>query len=303
MLESSVHLIIEDSKGRGLWIYGAGRQGKKLAAEMAESNLEICGFVDKRADELKQCMGYPVLLPVGLDVSKQYILLTFVDHEIANTLIQFGFTSKDYCPVFERAYSSKEDIVWKGCHVGRYTYGYKELLEYYPIATRIGRYCSINHTARIWNNHSTECITTSPILDTFPFVTLDKYKSRERLVRKYGTHYNNHPLTESAIRDNRPVEIGNDVWIGANVIILPGVNIGDGAILAAGTVVTKDVPPYAMVGGVPAHIIRYRFTDEEIKILLKIRWWDWTEKQIEDNIELFYQPMKFFEVMKDSLSI
>ena len=64
--------------------------------------------------------------------------------------------------------------------------------------------------------------------------------------------------------------IGNDVWIGANVSILPGVYIGDGAVIAAGAVVTKDVEPYAIVGGVPAKVIRYRFSPKEIYILLKI---------------------------------
>ena len=302
MLESSLHLIIEYSKDRELWIYGAGEQGKRLANEMVGHNLKLSGFVDRRADELKKCMEYPVLSPNELNVAKQYILLTFVDLEIANVLSQFSFTQKDFCLVVKNAYPTKEDIVWRGCHVGKYTYGYKELLEYYPLATRIGRYCSINPTAKIWNNHSVDCITTSPILDHYPFFEMDKFKDRERFIRKYGKHCNNHPFDDSAIRDNRPVEIGNDVWIGASVIILPGVNVGDGAILAAGAVVTKHVPPYAIVGGVPARIIRYRFSEEQIKLLLRIRWWDWTEDQIEKNIELFYQPTKFFDAMGCSLN-
>ncbi|EPZ37468.1 transferase hexapeptide repeat containing protein [Anoxybacillus ayderensis] len=89
------------------------------------------------------------------------------------------------------------------------------------------------------------------------------------------------------------MSIGNDVWIGANSIVLDGVKIGDGAIVAAGAVVTKDVPDYAIVGGVPARVIRYRFNEEIIKQLKVIKWWDIDlnnlknyENQFED-IELF----------------
>jgi acetyltransferase-like isoleucine patch superfamily enzyme len=72
----------------------------------------------------------------------------------------------------------------------------------------------------------------------------------------------------------KPVSIGNDVWIGVNVVVMGGVNIGDGAIIGAGAVVTKDVPPYAIYGGVPAKLIRYRFEQEEISFLLAFKWWD-----------------------------
>ena len=90
------------------------------------------------------------------------------------------------------------------------------------------------------------------------------------------------------------VKIGNDVWIGARVIILPGVTVGDGAIIGAGAVVTHGVPPYAVVAGVPARIVRFRFSDEQIEKLLKIAWWNWEERKIFENLDLFYGDVKKF---------
>ena len=83
------------------------------------------------------------------------------------------------------------------------------------------------------------------------------------------------------------VEIGNDVWIANNVIIMDGVTIGDGAVIAAGAVVTKGVEPYSIVGGVPAKLIRKRFSDEQIEKLLKIKWWDWNYEKIKENYKNF----------------
>jgi hypothetical protein len=74
--------------------------------------------------------------------------------------------------------------------------------------------------------------------------------------------------------------VGSDVWTMENCLILAGVKLGDGAYVAAGAVVTKDVPPYAIVGGNPAKLIRYRFTEEQIAALLEIRWWDWPEDKV-----------------------
>lgn len=295
MYEENIELIIKCARGRKLFIYGAGERGKRLLNEMSEYNLKISGFIDRRADEIQTFCDCPVLPPSKLNVNTQYILLLFIDMDIQINLIQHGFIETDYCIMFENELFSKEDTIYNGCKVGRYTYGYKNLLKYHPIAKSIGRYCSINDTARIGNNHPIDYVTTSPLLD-FPFFSsYPEYLKRRKFCEKYGKYFNNHPYENSPLRNNKPIEIGNDVWIGANVIILPGVTIGDGAVLAAGAVVTKDVEPYTIVGGVPAKIIKKRFSDNIIKKMLKIAWWNWSHEEIEKNIELFYQQEKFVE--------
>lgn len=86
---------------------------------------------------------------------------------------------------------------------------------------------------------------------------------------------------------SKEVSIGHNVWIGDCVIILPGVIIGNGAVLAAGSIVTKNVPPYAIVGGCPAKVIRYRFDTEKIKEIENSEWWDWSIAKMKKNIDFF----------------
>lgn len=147
------------------------------------------------------------------------------------------------------------------------------VLYQYPIngdKLKIGKFCSIAcGTKFLFNsaNHALDSLSTYPFPLFFEEWNLEKEK-----------------VTDAW--DNRgDIVIGNDVWIGYEAVILSGVTIGDGAIIGTRAVVTKDVPPYTIVGGVPAKPIRKRFDEKVIKELLKIKWWDWTEEKIARNIE------------------
>lgn len=289
--------ILEWSSKRNIWIYGAGDGGRILKEVLDKNSITIKGFIDKRSKELNKFENLPVKEMKNVYPENDFIVVALrgLDVQVCTLIESFGYAKKDYYYLVAGEIINKEDIIYKNCKIGRYTYGYEGLLESYPMAESIGRFCSINPTAKIWNNHALGCITTHPLLDHPYFYSWEKSIKRENLLNEFGCYTKNHEYENSKIRDNRPVVIGNDVWIGANVIILPGINIGDGAIIAAGAVVTKDVDNYAIVGGVPAHLLKYRFSKDVIDKLLRIKWWEWNIEEIESNIELFYQPELFVE--------
>lgn len=115
------------------------------------------------------------------------------------------------------------------------------------------------------------------------------------LLTPHSIFYKNKPwgfhpewVAPADFDENKRTIIGSDVWIGSRAMVMDGVKIGDGAIIAAGSVVTKDVPPFAIVGGAPAKLIRYRFSDEVIARLQKIKWWDLPDEEITRVIDLFH---------------
>lgn len=104
----------------------------------------------------------------------------------------------------------------------------------------------------------------------------------------------NYPFPANEIGEKKGITVGNDVWIGLNAIILNGVKIGNGVTIAAGAVVTKDVPDYCVVAGVPAKIIKRKCTEQEAKELCQIAWWDWSEELINKAMPDFKRPIPEF---------
>lgn len=146
-----------------------------------------------------------------------------------------------------------------GVTMGRYSYMGKNN----SVAnTTIGSFCSIASYCAIGGGaHPLDMVSTSPVF----------YEGKNG----FDKHFSNIP-TEV----NKAVEIGNDVWIGEAVFINDGLKIGTGAVIGAHSVVTKDVPPYAIVAGAPAKILRYRFDEETIQRLLESKWWEWSDEKL-----------------------
>ena len=156
----------------------------------------------------------------------------------------------------------------RGSEVGAYSYiSPNTVIE----NAQIGRFCSISDHCRIgMGTHNTNQISTSPIF------TQKVNGTKARWVDK---NVNDSPF--------RKVRVGNDVWIGSRAMILGGVTVGDGAVVGAGAVVTKDVPAYAIVAGVPAKVIKYRFPDRLIELLMDFKWWYYPEDVLREHISRF----------------
>lgn len=151
--------------------------------------------------------------------------------------------------------------------IGPGTYGVPEIFTHMYDSTclHIGNYCSIAPTVVLGGGHPPDRVTTYP---------------HRIWMGMEGAGEDGFPAP------SKDTVIGSDCYIGWRCTLLSGVTIGDGVIVGVGALVTKDVPPYAIVGGNPARVIRYRFSEEQIAALLEIRWWDWPEQEIRDAVPL-----------------
>lgn len=162
--------------------------------------------------------------------------------------------------------------------IDRYSYvGYDSEV----VNCEIGAFCSIANGFIVGGaKHPIDWVSTSPVF--------------YRVGSGTGLHLGNLSIDETA----RTV-IGNDVWIGSRVIVMQGLKIGNGAAIGAGAVVTKDVPPYAVVAGCPAKIIRYRFDEATIEMLQKSEWWNLSEQQLRKISRYINQPDKFLIALEE----
>lgn len=144
--------------------------------------------------------------------------------------------------------------------------------------TTIGKFCSIGPNFLCgWGIHPINNLSTHPMF----------YSTRKQNGMTFSKI--------DKIEERKQIQIGNDVFIGANVIVLDGVKIGSGAVIGAGAVVSKDIPDYAIAVGCPIKIIRYRFSEENIAKLSKIKWWDFSEDKLKDVEMYFSDPEGFIQ--------
>lgn len=164
------------------------------------------------------------------------------------------------------------------CNIGKYTYIHGASV----VNAEIGAFCSIAAGSIIGGgSHPTDWVSSSPVF----------YKGRNVL----RTNFSQNEYIEY-----KDTIIGNDVWIGSNCHIKGGLNIGHGAVIGMGSVVTKDVPPYEIWAGNPAHFIRKRFDDETIEKLLELKWWDLSEEKLKELGDEFNAPKRFIQHFEES---
>ena len=198
-------------------------------------------------------------MPFGL-VKKSLILANEGARDLQNFFLYRKSTIDTSVTISSDSYIHKNCRILKCCILNSV-----EIQSYSYVNTNcvlqnvnIGRFCSIATNVQIGlGNHPTNLLSTSTLF----------YKKKNT----FGIELINEDFIFS---EYKTTLIGHDVWIGSSAIILDGVVVGIGAIIAAGAIVTKDVPPYAVVAGVPAKIIKYRFSNEQIQNLLESKWWE-----------------------------
>lgn len=150
------------------------------------------------------------------------------------------------------------------------------------INARIGKFCSLANEIIIGGDeHPMEWLSTSPVFQDV---------KHSGPAKKFARH---------TLPTSKTTVIGNDVWIGDRAIVKQGVTVGDGAVIGAGAIVTKDVPPYAVVAGVPAKLIKFRFDEDIIKELLQSEWWNLLDEEIERYAHLIKDPIAFTKALKE----
>lgn len=210
---------------------------------------------------------------IGLTQYKNYLFHKYLHGNKINKNAKIGNRVELINSIIEDFASIKHHASVRNSKIGRYS--------------SIGRYTKITHTdinafcAISWD--STINAVQHPLshltVHAFPYIS--EYGCKDNREERY-----------------RKVTIMNDVWIGANSVILPGLKIGNGAVIAANTLVTRNVPDYAVVAGVPSKILRYRFRKEIIEKLLELQWWNLDFEAIKQNIEIFQNEFKFEDLDK-----
>ena len=236
---------------------------------------DIAFFVDRKWRLFEGFCRLPVYDVDALDCKSHFVILNNSSNlrtieSMKNTLVKHGYTPNDW---FHWDHDVDYDITLNGIIIGKRTPVISILLE--PRAEKlfasIGRYSSINPTIKVAYDHFIGLSTSFRVL--------------------------NDDIRRQKLTLANRIKIGHDVYIGANVFINRSKvkSIGNGAIIGSGTVVLEDIPPYAVVVGVPGKVKKFRFTNEEIAILEEVQWWNWDDQTMKANADCFVNPILFFE--------
>lgn len=171
------------------------------------------------------------------------------------------------------------DVLMDSCIIGDHSYVQKKATMF---NAKIGKFCSIASGVSIGPGiHKMDGVSTHPVF----------YLQNTPLKKKFSD--------KDLIKSSKTTTIGHDVWIAERAILIDGISIGTGAIIAAGSVVTKDVEPYSIVGGIPAKHIKYRFDEKERELLLASQWWDLPEEWLMKNYSLFSSTPEFLNKIQN----
>lgn len=220
----------------------------------------------------------------GIDCTKYTFLIATTNDDIHDDLI---ISLEKYVPIDNIVdLIPKEQYNLTSC--GKYSYG--PLCNHW-LVRKVGSFCSFAPGTSVVQNHPIRYVSTHPFL---------YYGSQASDIYNPYNEYNAAPWYFPNVEPKgkqhkfNKITIGNDVWLGEKVIITNGANIGNGVIAAAGAVITKDVPDYAVVAGVPARIVRFRYTYEQIEKLNIIKWWNWSDEKIKHCYSDFYDSIEHF---------
>lgn len=283
MMSGSLAALQERLRGRKLVVYGIGMIAlEALTIIEYIGNMRVDFFADRKADTVSHAFGRPVKSKQFLSPKDHYCVIAPPNYysQIAAELDEIGYAEyADYCSYGELR---NDVVVLDGVPLGKHTNGFSAYADCLGHSTKnyiesIGSFCSINKTALMGADHNFLLSTSHEVF---------------RLSKSLKTRIPDPDM----VKANR-VSIGNDVWIGANTFINASKvkTIGDGAVIATGAVVIEDVPPYAIVAGVPARVKKYRFSPEQIDTLFRVRWWEWPDDVIVSNTGLFHDYNEFFK--------
>lgn len=266
-------------------IYPYGEQGC-LARQIFEQQFAIydCIIID---DNISKYNLHVHNTNIMCELSADYCLMFVCENEkIRKQLIktiEINLHNAQFIDVFCNEVNGNNTIC------GKYSYG---PLCNNPLVEKVGAFCSFAYGTNVLPNHPMQYISTHDFIfhgnvNGNNITPYDKFKNE-------SWYFDG--IEPQGLVDLQRITIGNDVWLGSNVLITNNSCIGNGVIAGAGTIITKDVPDYAIVVGTPARIIRYRYNDEQIKELNRICWWDWEDEVIRERyMDFFIDIDKFIE--------